>query len=64
MRSINKRVSELSCWDLDKGCRNIINQNTKARRKLKKKIRKSDRKRLDKFYKLVYNTDTDRGKDE
>lgn len=55
MRSINKRISELANWDLDAGCRNIINQSTRARRKLKKKIRKMDRKRLDKFYKIAYN---------
>ena len=38
-RQIAKRVSELDCWDLNKGCRNIVNQDTPARRKLKKKIR-------------------------
>lgn len=49
MRQFSKRVSELSAWDLDKGCRNYIDQSTPARRRLKKVIRKQDRKRLKKF---------------
>ena len=54
-RSIDKRVSELSAWDLDAGCRNIINQNTPANRRLKKIIRRQDRKRLDKYINQWYN---------
>lgn len=60
-RQIAKRVSELDCWDLDKGCRNIVNQDTPARRKLKKKIRRADRKRLDRYSDRVYNDDDERG---
>lgn len=48
-RSIDKRVSELSAWDLDAGCRNIINQDSPANRRLKKIIRRQDRKRLNKY---------------
>ena len=54
-RNFYKRISELSAWDLNSGCRNIIDQSTKARRKLKKKIRKQDRKRLDKYVNICYN---------
>lgn len=59
-RSIDKRVSELSAWDLDAGCRNIINQASPANRRLKKKIRRQDRKRLDKYSERVYNDDDER----
>ncbi len=48
-RSISKRISKLSAWDLDAGCRNIVNQASPANRRLKKKIRRQDRKRLDKY---------------
>jgi len=59
-RSISKRVSELSAWDLDAGCRNIVNQASPANRRLKKKIRRQDRKRLDKYSERVYNDDVER----
>ena len=39
-KQIAKRVSELSAWDLDAGCRRFINQASPANRRLKKKIRK------------------------
>jgi len=55
MRQIEKKLSELSTWDLDAGCRNIIDQSTPARRHLKKKIRRQDRKRLDRFLFKCYN---------
>ena len=55
MRNISKRVSEISRWDLDKGCRNFIDQSTPANRRLKKVIRKKDRKRLDNFLNKYYN---------
>lgn len=54
-RNFYKRVSELSAWDLDAGCKTIIDQSTPAHRRLKKKIRKQDRKRLDKYMKYWYN---------
>ena len=49
-RSVYKSVSELSAWDLNAACRNIINQASLKNRRLKKKIRRQDRKRLDKYY--------------
>ncbi len=32
-----KKFSEMAAWDLDKGCRNIINQASHGNRRLKKK---------------------------
>ena len=55
MKQIEKKLSELSTWDLDASCRNIIDQSTPARRRLKKKIRRQDRKRLDRFFFKCYN---------
>ena len=57
---IAKRISELSAWDLDAGCRNFINQASPANRRLKKKIRKQDRKRVDKYMKRWYNISVER----
>ena len=54
-RGISKRVSEISSWDLDKSCRKFIDQSTPKRRRLKKIIRKNDRKRLDNFLNKCYN---------
>ena len=55
MRSISKRVSEISSWDLNKGCRKFVNQSSPKMRRLKKIIRKNDRKRLDNFLNTCYN---------
>ena len=49
-RTINKRISELDAWDLDAGCHNIINQSTPARRRLKKVVRRQDRKRINRYF--------------
>lgn len=48
-RTEYQKVSELSAWDLNAGCRNIVDQTTPARRRLKKRIRKADRKRYNNF---------------
>ena len=45
-RSDWKRLDELSAWDLDRGCRMIINQATPGRRRLKRVLRRQARKRL------------------
>lgn len=44
-----KRYDELAAWDLDASCRRWINQDSPANRKLKKKLRRQARKRLDKL---------------
>lgn len=45
-RSEYKKYDELSAWDLNKGCRKYINQNSPANRRLKKRLRKQARKKL------------------
>lgn len=52
MRAGYKRCDELAGWDLDKHSRRWINQATPANRKLKKKLRKQARKRVDKLFAL------------
>lgn len=41
-----KKIDGLSCWDLDKGCRRIVDQSTPGRRRLKKVLRRAARKRI------------------
>jgi len=45
-RAIYKKFDHLADWDLDKGCRQWINQSTRPRRKLKKRLRKQARKQV------------------
>lgn len=54
-RNISKRVSEIASWDLDASCRKIINQGSSSNRRLKKIIRRQDKKRLDNWFKKCYN---------
>ena len=54
-RGLYRKASELAAWDLNAGCRWIVNQSTESNRRLNKKIRKIDRKRLDKIVKEWYN---------
>lgn len=44
-RADYRKVSELSCWDIDRGCRGIVDTSTEARRRLRDVIRRQDRKR-------------------
>ena len=48
-RSDHKKVDELAACDLDKGCRRIVNQSTPARRRLKKRLARQARKRINKL---------------
>ena len=50
-----KKGSELSAWDLNPGCRVIVNQDSKSNRRLKKKILRQERKRLDNRLRKEYN---------
>ena len=50
-----KRYDELAAWDLDASCRRWINQASPSNRKLKKKLRRQVRKRLDKVLWHCYN---------
>lgn len=45
-RSDHKKRDDLAAWDLDKGCRRIVNQSTPARRRLKRKLVRMARKRM------------------
>lgn len=48
-RNLYKHIDkETSAWDLDAGCRHIINNN-KNNRKLRKTIRKHARKRINRW---------------
>lgn len=45
-RSDYKKVDELAASDLDKGCRRIVDQSTPARRRLRDKLKRQARKRI------------------
>ncbi len=45
-RSLYKRYDDLAAWDLDKGCRHIVDQSRPGRRRLKKVLRRQAHKRL------------------
>ena len=45
-RSDYKKDDNISAWDLDAGCRRIVDQSTPARRRLRKKLRRMARKRI------------------
>ena len=51
-RAYYKRLDELASWDLDAGCRSIINQSTPSRRKLKKRLKRQARARAKREYQL------------
>lgn len=46
-RSDYKKIDDLSYWDLDKGCRRIVDQSTLGRRRLMDKLKRQARKRID-----------------
>lgn len=48
-----KKVDELVAWDMDKGCRRIVNQSTPARRRLRDRLRRRARKRVERNGKRV-----------
>ena len=45
-RSDFKKVGDFAAWDMDSGCRGIVNQHTPARRRLKKRLKRQERARL------------------
>lgn len=45
-RSDYKKDDNLAAWDMDAGCRRIVNQSTPARRRLRDKLRRMARKRI------------------
>lgn len=56
IRTDYKKVDDMAAWDLDKGCRHIVNQSSKSNRKLKKRLMRIARKRLKD---ACANTDSD-----
>lgn len=48
-RSDYKKVDELAAWDLDKGCRKIVDQSTPSNRRLRDKLCKQARKRVERM---------------
>ena len=51
-RAEYKRHDELSAWDLDTRCKRWIRQDSPANRRLKKKLRRQARKKLDKLMRI------------
>lgn len=47
-RSDYKKMDDMAAWDLDAGCRRIVDQSTPGRRRLKKVLRRMARKRIKK----------------
>ena len=45
--SDHKKGDNLAAWDMDKGCRGIIDQSTPARRRLRDRLRRIARKIID-----------------
>lgn len=45
-RSDYKKLDDLAAWDMDKGCRRIVDQSAPSRRKLRRKLIRAARKRL------------------
>ena len=56
-KSEHKRHDDITAWDLDAGCRGIVDQSTPAKRRLKKKLRRKARKTLDNDLNKWYNED-------
>ena len=50
-----KKYDEFTGWDLDKGCRNIVNQQSKSDRRLKPILRRQRRSRLKMQVKRIIN---------
>lgn len=46
-RSDYKKIDGLSCWDLDKGCRRIVDQSRPGRRRLRDVLKRQARKRVE-----------------
>ena len=47
-RSDYKKLDEFAAWDIDKGCRRIVNQAAPGMRRLRDVLRRQARKRIEK----------------
>lgn len=54
MRALYKRNPDFTAWDLDAGSRKYVDQSTPARRRLKKKLRRMERKKISKILPETY----------
>ena len=45
-RTDYKKHDDLSCWDLDKGCRRIVDTSTPGRRRPRDVLKRQARKRI------------------
>lgn len=48
-----KKYDEFCSWDLDKGCRHIVNQSSESARRLKPRLRRQRRARLNMVIKRI-----------
>lgn len=46
-RSDYKKMDDFVAWDLDKGCRRIINHATPGRRRLRDRLRRQARRKVE-----------------
>ena len=46
-RSDYKKMDDFVAWDLDKGCRRIVNHATPGRRRLRDRLRRQARRRVE-----------------
>lgn len=46
-RSDYKKDDNIAAWDMDAGCRKIVNQSTPSRRRLRDILRRQARKRIE-----------------
>ena len=46
-RSDYKMMDEIAAWDMDKGCRKIVNHATPGRRRLRDRLRRQARRRVE-----------------
>lgn len=58
-RSDYKKIDELSAWDLDKGCRKIVDQSTPGNRRLRDILKRQARKRIERKTKNEDNNQLD-----
>lgn len=55
-RSDYKKLDDRAAWDLDKGCRRIVDQSTPGRRRLKDVFRRQARRKFKKGGDTVEST--------
>ena len=41
-----KKLDEISAWDMDRGCRNIVNQSAPGKRRLRDVLKRQARRKI------------------